>query len=324
MVLPNSGNSLSILQIATEFGGAVPHALSEYYGVASGIPGSGLIRISDFYGKSNNPNPPTWQTGTTLASRTINSGTFTYNLAATSDSPIISYTITSSPGFGSLSSLLGDKTVNLSGTTPGTVGTFSWTISATDTETQSTSRTFSMSTTSVGPTWISPDSLGTYNQNTNTSFNLYATSDSAISYSLVSSPGFGYVSGSILYIYTQYVGTYTWIVRVTDQEGQTYDKALQMTIMQPPVAPSWSAYSQPYLLGYYSRGDYVYGQFTAQGNPTPTYQGIYMTWLSVSSSGQVTGYIPYDVGGGQFYYFYIRASNYLGSVDLEVRIWVNA
>lgn len=51
MALPISG-TLSIADIAGEFGGVVPHALSEYYGVAAGIPASGLIAISDFYGAS--------------------------------------------------------------------------------------------------------------------------------------------------------------------------------------------------------------------------------------------------------------------------------
>jgi hypothetical protein len=53
MALPNAGVPLSILDIANEFGGAAPHALSEYYGVATGVPASGNpISISDFYGKS--------------------------------------------------------------------------------------------------------------------------------------------------------------------------------------------------------------------------------------------------------------------------------
>ena len=38
--------------ISAEFGGSTPHALSEYYGVASGIPSSGTIDFSDFYGKT--------------------------------------------------------------------------------------------------------------------------------------------------------------------------------------------------------------------------------------------------------------------------------
>jgi len=39
--------------ISAEFGGTVPHALSEYYDAASGVPASGEIKFSDFYGKSN-------------------------------------------------------------------------------------------------------------------------------------------------------------------------------------------------------------------------------------------------------------------------------
>tara|TARA_R110000744_G_scaffold64262_4_gene132198 strand:+ start:551 stop:1135 length:585 start_codon:yes stop_codon:yes gene_type:complete len=52
MALPSSG-VLSIGDIAGEFGGAAPHALSEYYGAAAGVPASGTIAISDFYGTSS-------------------------------------------------------------------------------------------------------------------------------------------------------------------------------------------------------------------------------------------------------------------------------
>lgn len=43
-----------MLNVATEFGGTAPHSLSEYYGVASNVPTSGTISLSDFYGKTNN------------------------------------------------------------------------------------------------------------------------------------------------------------------------------------------------------------------------------------------------------------------------------
>jgi len=51
MALPSSGQ-LSLDDIQTEFGGSNPIGLSEYYGVASGVPSSGTIDISDFYGTS--------------------------------------------------------------------------------------------------------------------------------------------------------------------------------------------------------------------------------------------------------------------------------
>ncbi len=38
--------------ISGEFGGSTPHGLSEYYGVASGVPSSGTIDFSDFHGKA--------------------------------------------------------------------------------------------------------------------------------------------------------------------------------------------------------------------------------------------------------------------------------
>lgn len=50
MGLPTSG-SLSISQIAAEFGGAAPHGLNEYYGVSWEVPTSGTISINNFYGR---------------------------------------------------------------------------------------------------------------------------------------------------------------------------------------------------------------------------------------------------------------------------------
>ena len=54
MALPNSG-PLSLADIQTEFGGSNPASLTEYYGVSAGIPASGVISISDFYGTSSVP-----------------------------------------------------------------------------------------------------------------------------------------------------------------------------------------------------------------------------------------------------------------------------
>ena len=51
MALQSSG-AISLLDIANEFGGTAPHAINEYYGAASGIPTSGTIALSNFYGAS--------------------------------------------------------------------------------------------------------------------------------------------------------------------------------------------------------------------------------------------------------------------------------
>ena len=52
MALQSSG-AISLQDIQTEFGGSNPISLSEYYGVASGIPSSGQISLSQFYGTSS-------------------------------------------------------------------------------------------------------------------------------------------------------------------------------------------------------------------------------------------------------------------------------
>lgn len=51
MPLQSSGE-ISLLNIATEFGGTAPHSMSEYYDVADGIPSSGQISFNQFYGAS--------------------------------------------------------------------------------------------------------------------------------------------------------------------------------------------------------------------------------------------------------------------------------
>lgn len=57
MTLQTSG-PISFSQIAAEFGDTAPHSISEFYGAASGIPSSGTLNVSDFYGKSAYNGPP--------------------------------------------------------------------------------------------------------------------------------------------------------------------------------------------------------------------------------------------------------------------------
>ena len=51
MPLPSTGR-ITVNDIAAEFGGDAPHGLTEYYGATGGIPTSGTIKNSDFYGKT--------------------------------------------------------------------------------------------------------------------------------------------------------------------------------------------------------------------------------------------------------------------------------
>jgi hypothetical protein len=52
MALQTSG-TISLADIVGEFGGSAPHSLSEYYDAADGIPASGSISFSDFYGATD-------------------------------------------------------------------------------------------------------------------------------------------------------------------------------------------------------------------------------------------------------------------------------
>lgn len=56
MALQASG-AISLGDIQTEFGGSNPISISEYYGEDTGIPASGTISFSDFYGTSSIVNP---------------------------------------------------------------------------------------------------------------------------------------------------------------------------------------------------------------------------------------------------------------------------
>ena len=73
-----------------EFGGSAPHSLSEYYGLAS-LPASGEISLSDFYGQSAGPPPPSYG-GTSLSVQTIPEDNATSTLFQQTGSDIIAGT----------------------------------------------------------------------------------------------------------------------------------------------------------------------------------------------------------------------------------------
>ena len=52
MPIKPSGTPLTLTEIQSEFGGVVPISLAEYYGLASGLPTTGPISMSTFYGKT--------------------------------------------------------------------------------------------------------------------------------------------------------------------------------------------------------------------------------------------------------------------------------
>lgn len=62
MALQSSG-AISLANVQTEFGGSAPTSISEYYAAASGVPASGTISLSDFYGASAFTAPYLYGTG---------------------------------------------------------------------------------------------------------------------------------------------------------------------------------------------------------------------------------------------------------------------
>ena len=84
MALQTSG-SISLSQIANEFNDTAPHSLSEQYGAATGIPSSGAISFSDFYGATSttthtvSPKATIFVTAVTAPRAFVRYTTYTYS-----------------------------------------------------------------------------------------------------------------------------------------------------------------------------------------------------------------------------------------------------
>lgn len=125
MALQTSG-PISLLNIANEFGGTAPHSLSEYYGASAGIPSSGTISFSQFYGASSSFafTISSNQTNADLRTLAINAG---WNQSATlqatiSSGVVISSNSTSTPALTISGSFPGGVTLINSGTIVGRGG----------------------------------------------------------------------------------------------------------------------------------------------------------------------------------------------------------
>jgi hypothetical protein len=179
---------------------------------------------------------PTW---ITQSFGTVNQSTtpsFSFTLQATSDSAIASYSmIVSGPAFGTVNGS------TFSGTTPTVGGTYSWTFKATDQDGDSRDQTIAM-TVIVAPTWLTLPNFG-FNFNLNGgvggfSSSLEATSDSPVTYSIVSSPGFGILTvfpggtsfGADVLPTPRFTSTYSWVLRATDQQGDFTEQQFYITV----------------------------------------------------------------------------------------------
>jgi hypothetical protein len=106
MALQGTGQ-ISLLDIATEFGGTAPHSLSEFYDAAGGIPASGEITMADFYGTSafavptglivpyiGGATPAGWSTFSSADGKTVIGAGSTYSAGSTGGSTSISASAT--------------------------------------------------------------------------------------------------------------------------------------------------------------------------------------------------------------------------------------
>ena len=307
MVLQLTG-PISVGNVATEFGGTAPHSMSAEYATKIGKVAGAIIKLSDFRGKAN---APTWVTGSALGTYAV-AGTFSITLSATATGPVTYAVVTyPSPVFGSISGS------TFFGTVPsGAYGTnvYSWTIAATSGG--STNRTFTMSVSSTAPVW-STSSIGAYYTNNGFNVALGVTSDSAVTVAIISSPGFGGISGKNIYGTTpSYGGTFYWTLRATDAENQIADASVYMQVYAP-VAPGWSAQRSyngiSYIdCGYWSQGSYFYKNVGCDIGTAPIGYGVYnITIFSYNTAvPDVYGYINLNPG---FYYFTVYAANASGS-----------
>jgi len=101
MPIPGPGTAISMTTIATEFGGSVPHSLSEYYRsgglvpnnpVNAAIPTTGAISMGSFYGSANRTT-----VALTIASNSLNYNVYT-NRSPTYVSGATDLTVTVNPG----------------------------------------------------------------------------------------------------------------------------------------------------------------------------------------------------------------------------------
>lgn len=102
MALQTSGQ-ITINDIVGEFGGTAPHGLNEYYGADSGVPTSGQISLSNFYGATNFVNMiatggTIYTTGGYRYHKFTSSGTF--NISAIGSVTSIQYLLVGGGGAG--------------------------------------------------------------------------------------------------------------------------------------------------------------------------------------------------------------------------------
>ena len=99
MALQSSG-MISLANIAAEFGGSAPHALSEYYG-SDTVPSSGQIAFSNFYGTSNITYNATISNGNRMQKAGTNQRGYSNGNSDTNTGNVAFGSISNTSGFGS-------------------------------------------------------------------------------------------------------------------------------------------------------------------------------------------------------------------------------
>lgn len=186
MPIQTSG-PIDATDISAEFGGTAPHSLSEYYGAASGIPSSGTINYSDFYGKASTLIP----TITYLGGNSGSSSSYSVSSSSSANRLVVSIEGHSSSSIGNASCVINGAAASVIGGAGGP----GWEQSAIG------YRVISPSDTSISVSWSRPSSVSYVHrvyilENVNSTVP-YRTSTGSLTFAPIAAGDIGFISMAI-------------------------------------------------------------------------------------------------------------------------------
>ncbi len=256
---------------------------------------------------------PNWTTGTTLTEVAKNIAYSTTLVATDTEGTDIDYSIVS----GSLPSgiTLNNETGVLSGTYAGLdFNTTDLVIRAVDTGGNTVDRTFTIF--SSNPVWTT-SSINGYFPGVAYSFQLVATDNSSLTYSVVSGTlpsGLSLSSSGLISGTTSSSSTVSMIFRATDSVGNFSDKSLSIG---PSIVTS-------NLRVWYSSGSYDTSSNTITDLSGNGYNGTKRSGITVGGSGtQKYLQFPSNSGGNHNQLIHVPENSILGSTSWSLEAWVN-
>src|SRR5438128_7059119 len=216
----------------------------------------------------------------------VRSLTYSATITAAGGTAPYSFSVTSGTLPAGLSLVSGGL---LSGT-PAVTGSYTFTVSAVDANAAAGSRTYTL-TVDVGALQITPATLGDANAGTSYSAVLSGSGGTGPYAFTVSSgnlaPGLVLATTGVLSGVPQHVGTYTFMVKMTDSQGlsttRSYDQKVVVSALQisPAVVPS-GTYAKAYSAPLSASGGTAPYTFSLAGGSLPS-------GLTLSASGELKG-----------------------------------